>query len=126
MSKNKYSELSDQDNEINKTADTKSKMENTATEGEDKTKAKKNKKLLYGIVGGVLVIAVVLAIALPLALRSDNSKPPGPPVDPKIGDNPYAVDANSLVIEDYKVQGVIRSPKDYNNFASLAEVLQVE
>ena len=71
---------------------------------ETNNSSKKKKKIIYGAIGAVLVIGIVLAIALPLALKKDDENPdnpPGPPPTPPLPYdyqeyNPYTTDDSQI------------------------------
>jgi hypothetical protein len=44
--------------------------------------SKSKKKIIYGVIGAVLIIGIVLAIALPLALKKKDDNPDGPQPNP--------------------------------------------
>ena len=74
-----------------------------------------------------MLVIIILAIAIPLALRPkdqqpDNPEPipkPVPPYVPIDEDNPYSVEKDSIVETQSVVKGIIRSPKDYKNTTSI-------
>lgn len=97
---------------------------------QDPRSQKKKKYIKWGIIGGIILIAVILAIVLPLTLKSsggggDNNGPvPQPPLDKE---NPYSADPNKVVDNQVSITGILQTsgarspaPKDASHTEQIA------
>jgi hypothetical protein len=99
----------------------------TATKGRDYSSIidekaiKKKKYIKWGIIGALILIAVILAIVLPITLSNkDNggNNPPNPPIPPAppIPDsyNPYTLSKDDVVQGSSTFQCTLKAPTEYN------------
>jgi cell division septation protein DedD len=85
----------------------------------DHAAIKRKKYIKWGIIGALIIIALILVITLPIVLtkKDDNPSPgpaPGPTPGPPGGDkyNPYNVDPEKIVYDQVSLSGVLEVPSD--------------
>lgn len=77
---------------------------------QDPRQQKRKKYIKWGIIGGIILIAVILAIVLPLTLKSSggggggNGPVPQPPIDKQ---NPYNADPGKVVNSQVSITGIL-------------------
>jgi hypothetical protein len=66
---------------------------------------------------GLLIVAVILAIVLPLTLKKkpDNPPTPGPPAPPLDYYNPYVIDPKTVQVFPSRTTGIISVPSGYDS-----------
>lgn len=77
----------------------------------------RKKKIIYGIIGFVVLVGIILAIVLPLTLKKKDN-PPGPDPSPTPAPipfnypeyNPYEVDDSQTTATVFKAQYIIKDP----------------
>lgn len=85
------------------------KGQNT-TELDNEIQARKKKKIKYGLIGGVALIALVLIIVLPIVLvkkKDDHHDDDHHDDHPPLETNPYSVDKSSIVDNESSLTGIL-------------------
>lgn len=86
--------------------------ENISGANDDERSQKRKKYIKWGIIGAIIVIAVILAIVLPLTLKKgggggdDNGPVPQPPLTKQ---NPYTVDESKIVDNQVSITGILQT-----------------
>jgi len=83
---------------------------------------KRKKVIKWGIIGALILIAVILAIVLPLTLSKKDGGGNGPitPVAPHY--NPYKLSKDDVKDDGSSFSGIIKAPNQYNRAHHLSAV----